>query len=87
MGISLAICEYNTGRLKTITDNQSRMGVSPGQFTMKIAKALDQKRLRLTEKRKDVKFQEYRKKKRQAVISEEERVKENEGLTYGAGEF
>lgn len=87
IGISLAICECNTGRLKTITDTQSRMGVSPGQFTVKIAKALDHKRLRLAEKRKDVKFQEYRKKKRLAIISEEERVKEKEGLTYGAGEF
>lgn len=73
MAAGQAICEYNTGRLKSVTDLQKFSGVSPGKFTVKIAKKIDTKRLKTATKRKETKYEEYRKKKKVAMLLEEER--------------
>lgn len=87
MAVAQAVCEYNTGRLKAVTELQKLSGISPGKFTVAVAKKIDDKRLSLAKKRKESKYEEYRKKKRQAILKEEERNINKEGLTYGAGEF
>lgn len=87
IGICEAISVYNTGYMKTCTSYQDAAGVSPGSHSFNIAKCFDKKRLRLSKGRKAVKYEEYRKKLRIAQLEEEERLKENEGMTYGSGEF
>lgn len=87
IGVSEAICQYNTGCNKSVSDIQKLGGTSPGSITSKIAKSFDRKRLHIAKFRKDTKYSEYKKKVRQAQLQEEERKKEMEGLTYGAGEF
>lgn len=89
MRLSEGICTYNTGYLKTVTDIQqtSGFGTSPGTNTAKIAKFFDTSRLRIATKRKSAKYQDYKRKKRLAVMREEERRLEGEGTSYGAGQF
>lgn len=87
IGVSEAICQYNTGCIKSVSVIQTTGGISPGSIMAKIAKRFDEKRLKLSKSRKDMKYSEYKRKKKQAQLREEERRKEAEGLTYGAGEF
>lgn len=89
MRISEGICNYNNGYLKTVSEIHKSLGLhsSPGVNTVHIAKSFDKERLRLSRKRKELKYQAYRKKKRIAIIQDEERRIEREGVTYGAGEF
>ena len=56
MAISIVICEYNTGHLKTVADVQTASGLSPGTNTARIARRLDKRRLNLAEKRKSTKY-------------------------------
>ena len=65
---------------------QETESVSYTHLTSKIDKSFDRKRLHIAKFRKDTKYSEYKKKVRQAQL-QEERKKEMEGLTYGAGEF
>lgn len=87
MAISIVICEYNTGHLKTVADVQTASGLSPGTNTARIAGQLDKRRLNLAEKRKSTKYEVFRKKKKLALLKEEEKRQEKEGLSYGPGEF
>ena len=57
MAISIVICEYNTGHLKTVADVQTASGLSPGTNTARIARRLDKRRLNLAEKRKSTKYE------------------------------
>ena len=66
---------------------QTICGISPGKFTVEVARKFDKKRLKLAEKRKASKYNEYRRKKKYAMLKEEERRLEKEGPTYGPGEF
>lgn len=84
--VGMAICEYNTGKLKSITDMQTTCGNSPGNFTVELARELDKKR-QTRWKRKASKHNEYRRKKQYDMLKEEERRLEKEGPTYGPGEF
>ena len=83
MKINEGICEYNTGYLKTIYETQQACGLitSPGTNTTKIANRFDKIRLRIAEKKRDKKYQLFLKKKKIAVLQEEERSEEKEGTT------
>lgn len=87
IGVCEAISQYNTGCLQSVSDLQRIVGSSPGTATAKIAKSFDAKRLKLSKTRKHIKYNEYKRKQKQAQLLEEEKKKEKEGLTYGAGEF
>lgn len=75
--------------MRTVSDAQRVCGLStsPGTNTAKIARSFDSIRLRTAMKRKSEKFQEYRRKKKLAIMQEEERRLEREGITYAAGGF
>lgn len=83
----MAICEYNTGHLKTVADVQTASGLSPGTNTARIARQLDKRRLNLAEKRKSTKYEVFRKKKKLALLKEEEKRQEKEGLSYDLVNF
>lgn len=87
LGVCEAISIYNTGYEKTSSSFQDAAGISPGAHSAKVAKHFDKKRLQLAKARKSIKFEQYRRKLRTAQAEEEERLKEREGLTYGAGMF
>lgn len=89
MRVSEAICMYNNGYLKTVSETQRECGlvVSPGLNTSTIAKRFDAVRLQTAKKRKIMKYQEFKRKKRLAIQKEEERRIQREGVSYGAGEF
>lgn len=87
--VSEGICTYNCGYLKTISEIQQACGLanSPGTQTSKIAKRFDNVRLSIAKKRKNEKYQEYKRKKKMAIQREEETMLEREGTTYATGEF
>lgn len=87
LGVFEAINIDSTGYIRTCSSFQAAAGISPGKHSWKIAKRFDKKRLMLSISRKNHQIEEYRRRLRLAQMEEEERLREIEGLTYGAGEF
>lgn len=81
------ISVYNSGYTKTCSSFHAAAGISSGRHSWTIAKRFDKSRLRLSTSRKVKQNEDYRRRLRMAQIEEEERLREIEGLTYGAGEF
>lgn len=50
--VGMTNCEYNTSQLKTLTDMQPICDISSGRFIADVARKIENKRLKLVEKRK-----------------------------------
>lgn len=87
LGVFEAISVYNSGYTKTCSSFHAAAGISSERHSWTIAKRFDKSRLRLSTSRQVKQNEDYRRRLRMVQIEEEERLREIEGLIYGAGEF
>lgn len=85
--VSEGVSPYNEGYLITMTNLYTTTRISPGSYTVYHAKEKDACCLKLRKVRDTDQYKKYRKLLKSAQLKEEEKKKEKEGISYGAGEF
>lgn len=87
IAVSLAISEYNLGSTRTVTEILKQARLSFGHDTVELTKKRDTQRLARGIEKSTEKYKKARHIMALAKNRREEKIAENEGMTYGAGMF
>lgn len=84
--VAEAVAEYNFGG-SSFARSLAISGIKAGNVSHKIISRRDKRRVKHANRKNSIKFKEYRKKIQMIKTYREQKLKEKEGKTYGAGEF
>ena len=87
IAVAQAVCDFNVGKTKTLTETQKAAGLSPGRKTLLLGLARDSHRIIKAKKRSNAKYQKARRCVKMAKLRLEEAAKAREGTSYKAGQF
>ena len=85
-GVAMAIATFNKGQ-RAISEALLAQGISPGHNFQKAAQKEDQRRIKRSQKQSEDKEKKKRQARAIASVAAEQRLRNEEGLTYASGAF